>query len=127
MENDAVEPLSATVPSVVAPSRKVMLPVGAPELADVVAVRTMLAPTFAGFGETVRVVTVAGLVGVPPPPPEPEPELAPLHPQMRPTAGKKRREAKAIGRNVIGDPRSLVYFALTNISIVTWFVKLRSV
>ena len=102
--NDAVPPLSATIPSVVEPSRKVMLPVGAPEAADVFAVRTTLAPTFAGFGETLSVVTVAGLMGVPPPEPEPEPEPdpAPPHPQARPNGRKNRKEERANDRSVIG-------------------------
>ena len=98
--NDAVPLLSVAVPIVVAPSRKMIVPVGVPEAADVFAIRTTLAPTVTGFGETLRVVTVAGLVGVPPP--EPEAELTPPHPQTRLNAGKKRRETKAIGRSVIG-------------------------
>jgi hypothetical protein len=58
-------PLSAPVPSAVAPFRNVTVPVGVPDAAVVtVAVKVAAWPTFVGFGEDVSVVLVAALTTV---------------------------------------------------------------
>jgi hypothetical protein len=52
---------SGAVPRTVVPSRKVMVPVGVPELELAVAVSTTLAFTLAGFTELVRLRFVASV------------------------------------------------------------------
>ena len=72
--------------------------------ADVLAFSTTLLPTIAGFGETVNVVAVVALVGVPVPPPDPE--AAPLQPQIRLNAEMERKETRATDRIAIETHRA---------------------
>lgn len=57
------DPLRTPVPSEVAPSKKATFPVGVPEVAVVVALKTILAPTDAGFGAAETTVVVTPNVG----------------------------------------------------------------
>ena len=59
VERIATPELSVTVPSDVAPSRQVTLPVGVPALDETVMVRVTGAPEVAGLGEAETVVVLA--------------------------------------------------------------------
>src|SRR2546425_1198267 len=63
MEIDALPLTSVAVPSTVAPSRNVTVPVGTPAAEVTVAVRVTACPVVEGFGVEVKVVVVAAAAG----------------------------------------------------------------
>src|SRR2546428_14153245 len=63
MEIEALPLTSVAVPSTVAPSRNVTVPVGTPAAEVTVAFRVTACPVVEGFGVEVRVVVVAAAAG----------------------------------------------------------------
>jgi hypothetical protein len=73
------------------------------------ALSTVLFPAVTGLGDTVSAAVLVALVGVGDGEADAEPEPAPVQPDIRPKTGKNKRQAKAIGREVMG-PTELYLF-----------------